>query len=102
MANAGDVGLELYNGVVTIDDAPMTGTRSAYFRDPDGLTIELARHSFYFQEKLIRKRHDRLSSWPRRLTRYARVSSSPSNDPISKNRWCTSYAAKRRSATRSR
>ena len=41
LAGAADVGLTLYNEVVTIDDAPMTGTRSAYFRDPDGLTIEL-------------------------------------------------------------
>ena len=41
LAGAAQAGLTLYNGVVTIDEAPMTGTRSAYFRDPDGLTIEL-------------------------------------------------------------
>ena len=41
LAGAAKAGLTLYNGVVTIGEAPMTGTRSAYFRDPDGLTIEL-------------------------------------------------------------
>ncbi len=41
LAGAKDAGLSLYNEVVTIDDEPMTGTRSAYFYDPDGLTIEL-------------------------------------------------------------
>lgn len=41
LAGAREAGLTLYNGVVTIDDEPMRGTRSAYFYDPDGLTIEL-------------------------------------------------------------